>query len=232
MELVIKWRTVVIYSIIFVTSFLPTDFFSPFLVFVGFFLIFKSLHNLKISYLNLVMPLFVVFITGTIGVSGHEPRDIFRDMFYALTPIALIYIGYWIAEDEKMWPKILEVLIIAGIVIAVIHLSKFIQRPELLNDGIFRNRGKAPNPNISLVALSLVLGIFQHRLRIGNIFPKLLPRFIAIPLLLLSFVLSFSRTGLIFGVMLTISILGYIGSIRLRTIVSTLMLIGASQQLY
>ena len=225
--LVIKWKTVILYAIIIVSNFLPVDFFSPFFVLLGFFLIFKSLSKLNISYLKLVIPLMIVFITGIIGLSGHEPRDIFRDIFYALTPPALIYIGYWIAEDEKMWPKILEALIIAGIVIAIIHLSKFIQKPELLNDGIFQNRGRAANPNISLVALSLVLGIFQHRLRIGNLFPKLFPRFIAIPLLLLSFVLSFSRTGLIFGLILTISILGYIGSIRLRTVLSIVMLFGA-----
>ena len=225
--LVLKWRVVVLYAVIFIPSFLPTDFFSPFLVFTGIFLLSKSLRNLKISYLNLVMPLIVVLFIGIIGLFGHEPRDILRDLFYALTPIALIYIGYWIAKDEKMWPKILEVLIIGGIIMAIIHLSIFIQNPEYLNADMFKNRSRTANPNISIVVLSLVLGIFQHRLKLGNLFPKLMPRYIALPLLLLSFILSFSRTGILIGVMLTVSILGYVGSIRLRTIVAIAIFIGS-----
>lgn len=217
-------RIAVLSVILLVTSFFPSHLFPPIIVLIGFFLLFLSLGKIKTSYLNIVIPLLGIFVIGIIGIFGHEPRHVFRDLTYSLTPISLIYTGFWIADDKKMWPKFFEILILGGIIIALIHLSKFIPNPELLNSRISIIRAEALNPNVGLVGLSLVLGIFQYRLKMGNLFPKLLPRYIAIPLLLLSFILSFSRTSLVLAIIMSISIMGFIGRINLRTIATITVL--------
>jgi O-antigen ligase len=86
-------------------------------------------------------------------------------------------------------------------------------------------RKKVSNPGGNLIILAFVLGLLQNRINLGNLFPKFLPRFIAIPLLFLSFFLSFSRTGLISLILLVFSILGFVGRINLRAIFSIGLLI-------
>lgn len=204
--------------ILFLTSFIPSNLFPPIIILAGFSLLLISTGKIKTNFLNMVIPLLGIFILGVIGVIGNEYHHIFRDIAYSLTPISLIYIGFWLGSSKKMYPKFFEILIIGGIIISVIHLLKFIPHPELFNSKISIIRTKASNPNVELVGFSLILVIFQSRLKMGNLFSKFLPRYIAISLLLLSFVLSFSRTYLILAIVMSLSIMGFIGRINLRNI--------------
>jgi len=99
--------------------------------------------------------------------------------------------------------------------------------PEILSTGIYNIRMEAENPNIGLVVFSLVFGIFQTFLFHENLFPKTLPRFIALPFLLLSFILSFSRIGLIMGVIITSAVLGLIGRFNFKTILFVVVFISS-----
>jgi hypothetical protein len=127
--------------------------------------------------------------------------------------------------SKIMWPGILKILILGGIIIACIHLLKFVLNPGVLGQVIADIRLKAPNPNVSLVCLSLVLGIFQKRFMKGDLFPVYFPKFIALPILFLSFVLSFSRTSLVLAIVLSISIIGWVGRINMKAALTIAFLV-------
>lgn len=217
-KLTIRLEPVVIYVVLFVTSFLPADLFSPVLVLTGLVLLMMALGRVKTGYLSLIAPLLGVFIVGITGIFGYESRHIFRDISYALTPISLIFIGFYISRYKVMWPGLLKILILGGIIIASLHLLKVILHPGILGESISDIRQKAENPNVSLVGLSLVLGLFQKQLKTGDLFPEYFPGFIALPILFLSFFLSFSRISLVLAIVMSLSILGWIVRINLKAL--------------
>lgn len=196
-------------AVIFAQRLLPTEFSAPFIVLLG--LSIMAFGKIQRSYLKLVWPLLGVLIIGFMGVFGHESHNILRDIAYALTPIVLIFMGFWMAGNRAMWPFILKVIVVCGFVLAVIHLSTFVFNPGLLSGDLVEVRTAAGPGAGALSVFSLVIGLFQYRLGIGKLFPKLLPRFIAIPVLLASFVLSYSRTEFMVAILLSITLLGVVG---------------------
>lgn len=216
-------RLFVLCAILFAQNFFPTDLSSPFIVLLG--LSIMAYGKIQRSYLKFVWPLLGVFFIGLIGVSDHETRHVLRDIAFALTPIALIAMGYWIADNRAMWPLILKVIVIFGFVLAVIHLSTFLLNPELLSLDLEEVRKAAGVGAGSLATLSLVIGLFQDRLGIGKLFPNYLPRWIALTVLLVSFVLSYSRTEFVVLIVLTLALFGLVTQVNLRTILVALVLV-------
>ena len=208
-------RALIVCVVISVQNFLPTDLSSPFIVLAGLSIIIFGKIKIQRSYLKLVWPLLMVLIIGTMGAFGHESRHILRDIAFALTPISLILMGRWIADNRGMWPLILKIMVAFGFVLATVHLSTFILNPALLSADINEVRSTAGSGS-DLVVLSFILGLFQYRLGIGNLFPKLIPRFIGILMLLTSFVLSYSRTEFLVGVILSLSLLGWLSRVNFR----------------
>src|SRR5690606_21267600 len=81
------------------------------------------------------------------------------------------------------------------------------------------------NPNYSLVGLALVLGLFQKHLKCGNIYPAYFPATLAIPVLFLSLFLSFSRVSVVLALVMSFSILGWVGGINRKALVVVVFLI-------
>lgn len=213
-------RVLVLCAVISVQKFFPTEISSPLIVLFG--LSIMPFGKIQCSYLKLVWPLIVVLIVGFLGVTDHEPRHILRDISFALTPIALIFIGYWIAKNNGMWPLILKIMGIFGFVLALKHLSGFIQNPDLLNSAIDDVR-KSVGAGYDLVILIFVLGIFQKHFGIYYLFPRFLPPFIVMPVMLASFVLSFSRTEFMVGIILSLSLLGWISQVNYRMVLTVVV---------
>lgn len=217
----------VIYAVIFTQNFLPTELSSPLIVLLGLSISIMAYGKIKRNYLRLVWPLLWIVIIGIFSVRNHQLRDILRDISFALTPISLIFIGYWMADNGGRWQRILKVIVTCGIVLAGLHLSAFIRNPALLSAGLMEVRSSegAGLGTGSLVVLSIVLGLFQYRLGIGNLFPKLLPRIISLPVLLASFVLSYSRTEFMVALMLSLALWGLLTKINARMILSVVVLV-------
>jgi hypothetical protein len=216
-------RVLVLSAVILAQNFLPTEFSSPFIVPLGVsIMVFGKISR---SYLKLVWPLIAVLVIGFMGVFGHESRHIYRDVAFALTPIALIFIGYWMAGNKGMWPLILKVMVIFSFVMAVMHLSAFVLNPELLSTESMNIRKEAGGTG-DLVVLAFLLGLSQKYFGINGLFPRLLPRLLAMPVLLVSFVLSYSRTELMVGIILSLSLLGWVSRISPRLVLALAVLIG------
>jgi hypothetical protein len=224
-KLIITSETAVLVWILFVTTFLPPNFFSPIQVLTGILLIIFSFGKVKMGYLKIIAPLLIILVTGILGVFNHDSRHILRDISYALTPLMLIFIGFWLADKIKDYSNIFKIIVYFGIIISVIHLGRILIHPHILSMEISKIRDLAPNSNSSLLGLALIIGLFQKRLNLGNIFPKFVPDYIAIPIMLMSFALSFSRTSLVLAIVLSISILGWIGKINLKAVLTIILIV-------
>ncbi len=220
-------RIFILFVILVATSFFPADLFSPILIACGLFSLFIAAGRLKTSLLNMIIPLLIILVTGLIGISHHQQRHIFRDIAYSLTPIALLITGYWISENNKMWITFFRFMLIGGIIIALIHLSKFVMNPWLFTEDIASIRAKARNPNIDLVCLALIIGLFRNKLIGRDLLRNFLPGYVVIPILLLSFILSFSRTGVVILIVSIAAITGLIGKITLKSALIFLFMITA-----
>jgi hypothetical protein len=209
--------------IIFVHNLLPGEILPPLVVAIALSLLLAT-GKVRPGYLQLVWPLFMVLFLGVVGIKDYETRDILRDIAYALTPIALLYIGYWMAGKQEMWPLLMKVMVTCGFVLAINHIAKFIQDPTLLSADLGAVRKEAGFGS-GLVLLSLVLGAFQYRLGVGNLFPRLLPRMIALPVLLASFMLSYSRTGFVQALILSLALGGVLSRLKLRSILVLCLLV-------
>jgi hypothetical protein len=206
-------RILVLCAVILAQNYFPSDLGSPFIVALG--LSIMALTKIPRSYLKFVWPLLGIVTIGSLGIFDQESRHILRDISFALTPIALIFMGYWMAVKRGMLPLIFRTMVILGFVFALIHLGTFAQNPHLLS-GESMDVRKAAGGTGDLVVLAFLIGLFQKNFGINDLFPKLFTRFIVLPVLFASFVLTYSRTELVIGVLLAFSLLGWLSRINFR----------------
>ncbi len=224
MRLIVPWKLLIIISIIVIPSVLPAELFSPILVLTGLFMLILNGGKIKISYLKIVFPLLLILLIGCIGLSNHSNRHIIRDVTYALTPISLLFAGYYFSDSRITLQKIFKIIVFISLIFSLIHLFQFLVNPLLLLEKIDIIRQKIFNPAGEIIILSLILGLLQYRLGFDNLFPRYIPRFIGIPLLLLSFVLSFSRVGSVIAITLFLSFIGSSIRINWKSILSLVVL--------
>jgi len=218
----------ILLAFILLLNFFPIRQTSPFINLSGLTLLIFTLGRFErgfLGFLRIVWPLFGILVLGIVGAPGHLLHDILRDISFALNPIVLIFIGYWLGRRPGMWPLFFKVLVFCGLIMAGLHLFNFVQNPELLSAGLEEVRSKAGTGSF-LVVLSLILLLFQHRFGVGGFLPRLVPRLLAIVLLAASFVLSYSRTDILVAIILSLSLLGCLSRINFRMVLAGLLLVG------
>ncbi len=207
-------------SIIAVThTFISRDLYLPLAIIVGTLALVYSLRKIRHSYLKLVAPLCCVFLLGLDGIFNHEMRNFMRDIAYSIFPLALIFVGFWLGGNKNIWPYFFKTLTICAIFLTLFHLSSFILNPELLSSDIYTIRKKAGTIG-TLSTLVMILALIQKKLPIESLFPRFFPRFIFLPLILISFVLSFSRTSFILAIIFLLATLGFLNRIKRRSIMA------------
>lgn len=217
-------RLFVVCAIILVQKFFSAE--ITFLLVLFLSLIISCYFKFQRNFFRLIWPLITVLIIGIVGVLDHESRHIFRDIAFAISPILLILIGQWIAEKESILALFLNTLILLGFIFAVLHLMEFVSNPWLLSAGVVQIRSFTTGGSGSLVVLAIFLGLFQGQIVRSGFIPQFFVRYIIIPVLLASFVLSFSRTNFMVAIILTISLLGRISWTNLRFVsVFTLVIV-------
>jgi hypothetical protein len=207
MSFKMKGSFLLFFLIVLSTSFLPSSLFSGFVVLLGLFLIISELKLNKFFFKS-VAPLLIILLLGIIGISGHIRIHIIRDIIYALFPISLIFIGFRISKFGNKPEDIFKWILISGTIIACVHILKFLF-----------------HLNISLVVLALCISIFIKPSGSLNSLWRKIQKYFFLPVLLISFILSFSRTGFIMGVFIGLSLKGLIGKINYKSILSLSVLI-------
>lgn len=211
--------SIVLCAVALAPGFLPIEWSAPLIVLLGLAIWIMDVGARSFSYLRLMWPLLVVFIVGLHGVYRHELFHILRDITFALTPIFLIFIGYWMAGYRSMRMLILKLLIACSFVLAANHLWSFVLDPDLLTAEIVDVRKIAGSGAGNLVVLAFVLGLFQHQFRMGNLFFRLLPRFVVLPFIFGSIVLSHSRTEFSVLFIAGLAMSGWLTRIRFSSLV-------------
>jgi hypothetical protein len=220
-------------AIIFAPHFLPNEISVPLIVTIGLLIWIKDYRLVEFAYFKLVWPLFGIFVIGIVAVlvsllfveSPQVWRDIMRDIGFSLTPISLIVIGYWLADDRGMWPLILKVLVTCGFAFAAMHIAAFVADPTLLTADVLDVRSIEGGAGNLVVLLALIFLLFQDRFEVGSLCPKYLPRTIVLPMLLASLVLSYSRTVSTVGVIMVLSLWGVGTRANLRTLFAAIGLV-------
>lgn len=220
----IKESLLLFLLIVLTTSFLPSSLFSVFVVILGLFLIISEFKINK-YFLNSIAPLLLILFLGLTGLNGHLRIHIIRDIVYALFPISLIFIGFRMSKFSVKLDELFNWILISGTFIAFVHIIKFFFHLDVFSKDINYIRTNVENPNISLVVLALCIFLFIKPIGIINPLWRKALKYFFFPVLLVSFILSFSRTGLIMGVFIGLSLKGLIGKINYKSILSLAFLI-------
>lgn len=206
--------------------FLSKEFFAAFVLLLGLPAIIVALLKERHHFLKWTWPLVGVFILGCFGAGGHEARDVLRDSVFALSSVALFALGYWMAENKPTaWLLVLKVIVLGGVAVASVHLSDFIIHPEILRLSVNELRELVSFKTVGLVILALTLVIFTKKLSGIELFPSIIRRFVFMPVLILSAVLSFSRTGILVGLALGICLLGWLSRVHLRSMMTLVLVL-------
>lgn len=203
----------------------PNQLASPLIVLVGLAVILFTAGREEHRFLKIGWPLVAILLVGLMGSYSHDSRHVLRDVVFSFYPIVLTYVGYWMAGNKDMSSSIFRVLMISVFASACYHLYAFIESPELLFSGVEEVREQAGKGTQGMVVVGLALAMFQSRLRLGRIFPKILPMFIALPVLLASFVLSFSRTEFLMFLVIITALSGWITKIQLSKLLGVTVLL-------
>ena len=108
----------------------PRDLCSPILIALALAVL--PFYRTTRKFWATVWPLCGILVLGAPGFVGHEFRDVIRDIFFALTPLALIFIGFWLAQRKGFWNQVPASFVGLGVVFALAHLSAFFFTPSLL----------------------------------------------------------------------------------------------------
>lgn len=204
-------RVLAVLAIVLAKNYLPVEYSSPFMVGLGALLMIMG--TVEAGFVKLVAPLVVVLLLGLVGLFGHQSRDVLRDVSFALTPIALLFTGYWLARSRALWPKLLTALVIGACIVSVVHLVTVGQHLDLLTadrDLIRKEVGGTDE----LVAFAIVVLVAGRHLRVGRLLPNWLPYWLVMPVLLASSILSFSRTQLAVGAVMLLATFGWLTNAR------------------
>jgi hypothetical protein len=164
-----------------------------------------------------VKPLIFIVFLGLLGFSNNDYRHFFRDLVYSVTPIFLIYIGFWLSANKFFTKRILISLVYISLVFSFIHISQFILDPSLFGKNIDEIRSIVFNPGGNLIIFSLCILLFNKDLGLIRSSFSLF-KYLTIFLLFISFFLSYSRTGLVVFIVLTLSLLGIFDKININQI--------------
>lgn len=162
----------------------------------------KSLYILKI-----VSPLFLIFCLGIFSslFSRLAVYDIFKDTVYFLKPITAIVFGYLLfglIETKRAY----RVLIIIGLIFAVIHIYNVLTISNLFSISIHSIRGVAGLNNfIEMISILILLILKKNNI---YVFSKLKSKVI-FWILIVSFILYFSRTMLFALIIMYLFAMGY-----------------------
>lgn len=210
--------TLVLFTLVFAHHFLPRSLAGPALIILGITLAIMSSGSIKRDYLQLIWPLFGVVVIGLLRISEREPADILRDFCFSATPVSLVYIGYWLADKGAPIRNIFRIIVVCGIVASVLYIVQFIQNPTLFGAGLIEVRSAFGLPN-SIFVIALAIFLHQKQWKLGALQPKAIPRIIVLLLLVVTLVLSFSRTDFLVLVVLSIGLRGLLTKLNARILI-------------
>jgi hypothetical protein len=208
---------------------LPRDLCAPVLIFLSVLVL--PYQRITTRFGVAIWPLLAILVIGVTGIKTYTIRDIARDFFFALTPVALFLLGFWLAERKKFWDQLPVVFISLGFIFALNHLSIFVLMPSLLLAESMVVRQVAGNVS-DITILGLIILLFRNRFTQGpieffriNKSLRIFAYWVVFGILLASIMLSYSRTAIAVLFLMSIAAGGWLTGRHLK-LVLTIVCIG------
>lgn len=159
--------------------------------------------------LNVIAPLVLILIIASLSsfFFKWELYDIFKDFVYLLKPILFILLGYKLVSKIKDKSYIYKCIIYLAIIFAIIHIVKVFYLAYLYGFEVNKTRGFAGKSNyLEMLAIFL---LFANTKRHDYFQINLKNYKLTQALLMLSFVLYFSRTMFVGLFLIFLAFKGY-----------------------
>jgi len=170
---------------------------------------FACLQQIIVSkkFIRQLIPIILLFIIGFIGTSLHryQPYNFIKDIFHFLKPITGIALGYIIFKRVNNVNKFMKAIVTAGLISAFIHfliLIFLIRSTSSIED--IREFTK----DNFLELFSIFFMVYCKKFTGEHMYSSKLQRWLIIAILLVSCVLYFSRTMIVMGGVLVLSVNG------------------------
>jgi O-antigen ligase len=188
-----------------ILAFAPGRSVAPLLALAGALVMLVSLNRFPRLFFRFAWPLLGIFILGLLSAPGHSTVNVLRDLVFALNPILLLFVGFWLGRRTRLGCHVYDTIISAGVISAVFHVSKFVFSPELLRLSIQDVRGDVWAGD-TVVTVALVFLLFSGKLEDVTIGRRIAARLPYAFVLTLSIILSYSRAQLIVLLLLCASL--------------------------
>jgi hypothetical protein len=184
--------------------------------------------SFKISYIKQLAPFIGLLFIGCIGTLIHkfEPYNVIKDIFHFLKPVTGLLIGYVFFKKIDDFKVFAKTIVNASIISAIIHFLIIIFLVRLEAGTIHAVREFSKDNFLELLGLFFLL--FYRRFNNQPLYPSIIRSIIYAIILIASISLYFSRTMIVAGIILFISLMGYarITQKNLKIIGSIIVAIG------
>jgi hypothetical protein len=155
--------------------------------------------------------LVLILLIGIFSSFFNSPKlyNFIRDLLYFTKPLILIVIGYSASRLIRDWKIIFKIIIYLGFVYAIYHILHTLIYTDFKNATASNIRTTNGLSNI-IEIFSISLIFLGNKIPSLNILPKKRIRITILTILLISFLLYFSRTMLLGLVFLLLGVLNYL----------------------
>ncbi len=165
---------------------------------------------LKFGFLlKVTAPFLLITVIGFFGgVLEYQYYDVFKDVWYVLNPVVMIFFGFLLASRFKRIETFFLAIVVAGFILAVFHISKFIFDPSLITLSATEIRNTVGKGSaVTLMALVLILISFRYKLHF--LFQSKLCNALVVIVIMLSIMLYFSRITYLSIIVIIFLVLGW-----------------------
>lgn len=111
----------------------------------------------------LISCFFGIIATGFVFGAENDLYPFLKDAWYFINPITLVAVGYCFGTQAPQLHEALRMLTIAGVILAMLHLSRFAINPDLLIMPATEIRAIAGNGNFVVgISCALLLATVGH----------------------------------------------------------------------
>lgn len=158
------------------------------------------------GYIGSVMLLLVIGLIGTL-LHKYELYNIIKDLFHFVKPVVGILLGYMFFRKINNFRLFVQAIVTAGIISAFIHLYIVFFRVDFASGSIENIREFTRDNFLELFAIFFLL--FYKKYEAKPLIQSNTIKYTAIAMLFISSFLYFSRTMIVMGVLMLLTIYGY-----------------------
>ena len=158
--------------------------------------------------LKVTAPFLLIAMIGLWGVLDHQYYDVFKDVWYVMNPVVMVFFGFLLASRFKSTEAFFSTIIAVGFIVSIFHISRFLLDPSLIMLSATEIRKVAGGGStVTLIALALILINIKFKLQL--LFQNKLCNSFIVMVIVLSIMLYFSRAIFLSIMVIIFLVLGW-----------------------